>query len=110
MRFSGAVGYATSTETAPGVWRDVIEEKMYIGDVVRDTRRLDQSSLAPPALNANIALGNSFSILADPYAYDNFMNMRYIRWNGDNWTITLVEIKRPRLILTVGDLWNGNTA
>jgi hypothetical protein len=110
MRFSGTVGYATSTETVPGVWMDVITERSYFGDVIRDSRRLDQSSLTPPALNDNIALGNSFSILADPYAYDNFKKMRYVRWNGDTWTITNVEVKRPRLILTVGDLWNGNKA
>jgi hypothetical protein len=110
MRFSGTVGYATSTETAPGVWTDVITEKQYFGDVIRDTRRLDPSSLTPPALNAGITLGNSFSILADAYAYENFKKMRYVSWNGSNWTIDNVEVRRPRLILTVGDLWNGNTA
>jgi hypothetical protein len=110
MRFQGTVGYATSTETAPGVWTDVITEKSYFGDVIRDTRRLESSALTPPTLNENVVLGNSFSILADGYAYDNFKQMRYIRWNGDNWAVTYVEVRRPRLILTVGDLWNGNTA
>jgi hypothetical protein len=106
MRFYGAVGYAESAETAPGVWTDVITEKMYYGDVTRSARRLESTT----TLNDDVTLENSFSILADAFAYENFATMRYVSWNGENWTITNVEVRRPRLILTIGDLWNGNTA
>lgn len=109
MRFHGAVGYAVSTETAPGVWKDVITEKSYYGDVVRNSRRLAAPLLVPPELNNNLALENSFSILADADAYENYMKFRYITWEGNRWTITNVEVSRPRLILTIGELWNGNT-
>lgn len=106
MRFSGAVGYAESQETSPGVWRDVITEKTYLGDVVRNARRLE-----PPALTLNddIAVENDFSIVADAYAYKYFAKIRYVVWNGSRWTVTNVEVRRPRLILTVGRIWNGNT-
>ena len=110
MRFSGAVGYATSTETTPGVWEDVITEIVYYGDVIRNSRRLEAPSLVPPELNANVALDNQFSILADADAYQNFTKMRYVTWEGQRWRITNVEVRRPRLILTIGELWNGNTA
>lgn len=109
MRFHGTVGYATSEETAPGVWSDVITERTYSGDVIRDARRLEPSSAVPPTLNDEIALGNSFSIMADAYAYDNIAKMRYVSWNGSNWRITYAEVRRPRLILTIGGLWSGNT-
>lgn len=109
MRFHGAVGYATSTETAPGVWEDVITEKTYQGDVVRNSRRLVAPLLVPPELNNNLVLENSFSILADAEAYANYLNFRYIKWEGIPWTITSVEVNRPRLILTVGGQWDGNT-
>jgi hypothetical protein len=107
MRFSGAVGYADSQEIAPGIWRDVITEKTYLGDVIRNARRLE-----PPPLTANddIAFENNFSIVADAYAYENFANMRYVVWNGSKWRVTNVEVRRPRLILTVGKVWNGDTA
>jgi hypothetical protein len=109
MRFSGAVGYATSTETAPGVWSDIITERTYYGDVVRNSRRLLPPTLVPPELNDNLSLENSFSILGDAEAYANFMNFRYVEWEGSRWAITNVEVLRPRLILTIGGLWNGPT-
>lgn len=109
MRFHGTVGIATSTETAPGVWQDVITERTFYGDVVRNTRRLVPPVLIPPELNSNLTLENSFSILGDADAYATFMNFRYITWEGNRWTITNVEVARPRLILTIGELWNGNT-
>lgn len=109
MRFHGTVGYAVSTETAPGVWQDVITEKAYYGDVVRNARRLVPPSLIPPELNSNLTLENSFSILGDADAYANYKNFRYVNWEGNRWTITNVEVMRPRLILTIGELWNGNT-
>jgi hypothetical protein len=109
MRFSGTVGYAVSTQTAPGVWKDVITEKKYYGDVTRNARRLVPPLLVPPELNSNLALENSFSILADADAYANYKNFRYVTWEGNRWTITNVEVSRPRLILTIGELWNGDT-
>ena len=109
MRFHGAVGFAASEQTAPGVWQDIITEKSYYGEVVQNSRRLVPPSMVPPMLNANLSLGNSFSIVADADAYANYMNFRYIVWEGTRWTITNVEVSRPRLILTIGDQWNGNT-
>lgn len=106
-KFFGAVGYSTSEETAPGVWTDVITEREYYGDVIRDSRRLAPEQLR---LNDDIALSNAFSLLADGYATDNIIAMRYIRWNGQAWTIQDVQYVRPRLIVQVGGLWSGNTA
>lgn len=110
MRFSGTVGYATSAETSPGVWEDIITERTYLGDVNRDIRRLDPSSAVPATLNDDVKVENNFSIVADAYAYENFMKIRYVTWNGVNWAVTTVEVRRPRLILSIGGLWNGRAA
>lgn len=109
MRFSGTVGFATSVETAPGVWSEEITEYPYYGDVIRNARRLEPPSLTPPTTNPGIALENSFRVLGDDQAYGNINKMRYVSWNGSKWQITNVEVQRPRLILTVGGLWDGNT-
>lgn len=109
MRFSGTVGFATNEQTAPGVWQDVITERAYRGDVVRNARRLEPVLQVPPEANAPLALENSFSILADAHAYENYIHIRYVLWEGARWRVTNVEVRRPRLILTVGELWNGNT-
>jgi hypothetical protein len=110
MRFSGTVGFATSTETSSGVWTDVMTERPYFGDVVRQSRHLEAPSQVPPVTNPGVALGNSFSIVADAEAFGNIDHMRYVHWNGGYWTITDVEVRRPRLVLTIGGQWHGNKA
>jgi hypothetical protein len=110
VRFAGAVGFAVSTETAPGVWSDVITERTYYGDVTQNTRRLEPVSMVPPETNQGISLGNTFSIVADALAYENYIHIRYVLWQGNYWEVTSVQVNRPRLILTVGSLWTGNKA
>ncbi|HOU67169.1 MAG TPA: hypothetical protein PKW49_01125 [Paludibacteraceae bacterium] len=104
-RFAGEIGYSENVQTAPGVWKASISKRNYKGDVLRNNRQLERSD----TVNANIAVNNSFSIVADAYAFQNFFNMLYLRWLGTNWIITNVEVQRPRLILTIGGVYNGNT-
>lgn len=101
-KFYGPVGYAESVETAPGVYTDQITERYYHGDVVRNTRRLQSAD----KVNDDINISNQFSILADPFAVGNFHSMRYIGFMGSKWKITDVEVQYPRLLLTVGGLYN----
>ena len=102
-KFYGVIGYAVSTETTSGVWEDVITEKTYSGDVTRNTRRLESGE----GLNDNINISNLISIIADPYATENFFLMRYVKWMGTYWKISNVDVQRPRLVLTVGGVYNG---
>jgi len=102
-KFFGVIGYATTQETDPGIWEDILTERPYYGDVVRNTRKLDEGT----GLNNDLSIGNSFSIMADGYAMENFYAMRYIEWRGSFWMISDVEVKAPRLLLRVGGLYNG---
>lgn len=104
-RFHGEVGYGNSEEAPPGsgVWVDIIEEFPYTGDVVRNTRKLESGD----SLNDDITVANSISIVADQYAIDHFFNIKYVRWAGVLWTVTLVEVRSPRLILSLGSVYNG---
>lgn len=106
-RFYGAVGYAETIQHPPnsGVWVDLITEQNYMGDIVRNTRKLDGGE----KLNNDISVGNSISIVASPYTIQNFFNIRYVRWMGVLWTVTNVEVKSPRLILSLGGVYNGPT-
>lgn len=106
-KFYGPIGYVAASETAPGVYTtDVVTEHNYVGDVIKNTRRLE----AGENLNDNLTISNTISIVADPFAYQNFYAMRYIKWMGVYWKITSVEVSRPRLILTIGGVYNGDTA
>lgn len=105
-KFYGAIGYATSVETSPDVWKEEMTERFYCGDLIRNSRRLDGGT----QVNDNITISNEISIVSDPYANENFHAMRYVSFMGANWKITSVEVKYPRLILTTGGVWNGPTA
>ena len=104
-RFYDIIGYGETVETVPGVYEDVITERYYYGDVIRNTRRLQSGE----NLNDNLTVGNSVSIVADAYASLHFHNIRYIKWAGALWTVSDVEEQRPRLILRLKEVYNGPT-
>jgi len=105
-RFSGLIGYAVQVEKAPGVWDDRITEHPYRGDVLRSQRSLQNDT---ENLHQRLNVNNSISIIGDPFAYENFFAIKYIKWMGSRWNVTNVEVRRPRLILTIGGLYNGPT-
>ena len=110
-RFHGKVGFIRTIEydpvNHPSVWREEASEREYYGDVMRNTRRWDQNS---GGTNENLVINNTISIVADSFANENIGAMRYVKWNGDLWSITNIEIQRPRIILTIGGLYNGPDA
>lgn len=105
-KYFGRIGYAEQVETVPGVWEEKIIERNYYGDVVRNIRRLESSG----NLNDNINVSMEISIVADPYAIQNFHAMRYIEYMGSLWKLFNVEVNYPRLILQIGGLYNGQQA
>ena len=102
-KFFGSIGYAVTSETKPGVYEKQIIEREYFGDVNRNIRKLENSE----HLNDDINVSNEISIVSDPFANENFYSMRYAEFMGTKWKITSVEVKYPRLILTLGGVYNG---
>lgn len=104
-KFYGEIGYGDSVETptGSGIFVDTITEFSYYGDVIRNSANLRGSEY----LNDNITVSNSISIVADEYAIAHIFAIRYIRWAGELWTVTSVEVKSPRLILSLGNVYNG---
>jgi hypothetical protein len=105
-RFYGRVGYGSSVESKPGVWTDEIVERSYFGDVVRNTRHSEVGM----DVNSGLSLRNSISIVADDYATSHIQAIKYIEYSGTLWTVSDVEVQRPRLILRLGEVYNGPTA
>lgn len=105
-KFYGVIGYAEMAETDPGVWEERIITRSYRGDVTRNSRRLE----AGESVNDDLVLNNQISIVADAYAYHHCYAMRFAEWCGARWKITNVEVQRPRLILTIGGIYNGPEA
>lgn len=105
-KFYGRIGYGATVETVPGVYEDQITEHSYYGDVIRNARKSAQGE----ELNNDLSVQNSISIVADAYANDHFFAIRYVEWAGALWTVSRVEVQSPRLILTLGEVYNGPTA
>lgn len=106
-KWYGVVGYAETVEARPGYWKDQITERKYFGDILKNTNRWYGSS---DSTNDNLSISNQLSILADPYAYQNFHSIKYAEFMGSNWKVTNVEVRYPRLILTLGGVYNGEQA
>ena len=109
MKFHGIIGYATVREGTGeniGIDEDVIEERPYFGDVLRNSRKYEKGE----SVLDELRIDNKISVVADAYAWDNFFKMKYVQWMGALWKITNVEVERPRLILTIGGVYNGPTA
>lgn len=102
-KWFGKIGYANTIETSPGIYEEQITVRSYYGDVYRNTRLLQNSG----SINENINISNQISIVAEPFAVQNFHMMRYVEYMGSKWKISNVEVQYPRLILTVGGLYNG---
>lgn len=105
-KWFGKIGYAVTGETEPGVWEDTIVVRDYYGDLISDRRKRQSSG----NINDDINLANMISIIADPFAIENCSHMAYAEIMGAKWKITEVEVRYPRLILTIGGVYNGNTA
>lgn len=102
-KYYGKIGFALTEETKPGVWEEHIQEKEYYGEILQDTRRWQSSE----HLNDDIDISNRFSIISDPFISTNIHMLRYLTWMGVKWKITSIEVAYPRLVLSVGGVYNG---
>lgn len=104
MRFYGLIGFATTnTDNDDDIWKEEIIAKPYMGDVIRHGWN------AQPAekLTKDIKLNAQISIIADEFAYDFMHLIRYAVYRNAKWEVTAIDIQRPRLILTLGGVYNG---
>ncbi len=105
MKYYGKLGFIEDEETKPGVHTNKIVEKAYKGDVIRNMRNLEQGE----STNDSVDISNTISVVADEQAYRNIHSLRYLEWMGVKWKVRSVEVNRPRLILTIGGVWNENS-
>lgn len=103
MKWYGKIGYGITEETKPGVWTTKPVERFYYGDVTRNYRTLQPGN----QVNDNINISNIISVVADPYATNHFHEIRYVEFGGTKWKVINVEVQYPRLLLTLGGVYNG---
>ena len=104
-KYYGKIGFFTTTEVKPGVWQKQITEKNYFGDVLKNTVRQQSND----NLNDNIVVSNQISIVADPFANENFHSIIYVEYMGAKWKVSNVDVEYPRLKLSIGEVYNDGT-
>lgn len=102
-KFYGKIGYVRTIESEPGIWTEESTEREYYGDVIRNARNINSSN----DINDSINISNNISIVADPYAKENFQYMRYVTFMGVKWKISNAIIEYPRITLSIGGVYNG---
>lgn len=102
-KYFGSIGYAETVETSPGIVKEEIVARDYYGDILRNDRRLEDNG----KVNSDINITNRISIVSDPYAVENFWKIRYVTFMGNKWKVKTVDVEFPRLILTLGGLYNA---
>lgn len=102
-KFCGKIGYGIPTEIKVGVWSNTIVEKLYYGDIVKNVQKFQTID----KVNDDITIANNVSILSDSFALENCKHMVYVELFGSLWKVSSVEIKYPRMELTIGGLYNG---
>lgn len=104
-RWFGKVGYSETLETRPGVWKSQDTVREYYGDIVRNNTRWTGSS---DSVNDNLTVNTQISIVADPFAIEKFHAIKWIEFMGVRWKVDNIDPNQPpRLLLTLGDVWNG---
>lgn len=104
-KYCGNIIFVKVTETVPGVYEEEPFSRRYKGDVEKNWRRWNQGD----GINNNLNVNNTLSIVADSFLYENLGMIRAVEWMGSYWDVSSLEIRRPRLILEVGGVYNGPT-
>lgn len=102
MRWFGNVGYAIAKEIVPGVYKPQVVSRQYSGDAIELSSRWQNSQNQ----NDNLTLDVKISIIADPFAYENFAHIVYVEYMNSKWKVTSAKPNYPRIELTVGGVYN----
>lgn len=102
-KYYGNIGYADFNETAPGVYTPVINEVVTQGEFIRKGARYETTQ----DVNDGVAFSSRVSILADDFALSNVASIQYVTWQNTKWRVTSFEIEHPRIILSLGGVYNG---
>lgn len=102
-KYAGEVGYVTTVETRPGIFTPSEHVRFMRGDIISQSKRYEGGA----KVNDDISLNNRITLLGDAYSFANYMFLKFVTIDGRRWKVSSVEVARPRLILTVGEEYNG---
>lgn len=102
-KFAGKIGFSNTVETSPGIWSSDVIEKTYVGDVIKASLRYQNDS----KVNSDINISKRISIISDVFINNNLHTVKYVTYMGAKWSISEIDVQYPRVILTLGGVYNG---
>ena len=110
-KYSGMIGFreTVESETEPGIWEPHIKDHHLYGDVLKNYVH-NSFDAEFTTTNRTPQCNNTLSLVADPYAYENFHNIVYAEFMGTKWTVSNVEVQYPRLLLSLGGVYSGENS
>ena len=103
-KWYGKIGFTYTGEIEPGLWvENEVIERQYFGDIMSNRWKRQNSG----NVNDDINISNQISVLADPYAMNHVSSMTWIEFSNEKWKVTDIEVQYPRLIITLGGVYNG---
>ena len=102
-KFRGVLGFVYDKETTPDVYTQEVVERTYRGDLMKFSRRWEKTEY----LNDSLTMNEEISIVADSYLLDNLYAIKYVKLKGVAWGIQSITPERPRIILSIGGIYNG---
>lgn len=104
-KFFGKVGLVIMEQTAPGVYMPNTVTVSCYGEVLNVTKRWQG---AAEQVNDNLNIDSRISILSNKFLTENLSHIRFVEWMGAPWKVTSVELSYPRIILSIGGVYNDN--
>lgn len=101
-KFAGRVGYISQEESVPGVWTPIEKIRQMKGDFYMESSRHQNGD----KVNKDISLNHRISLVGDAYAFANYYAIRWIEIDGVKWEVISLEVKRPRITVNVGGIYN----
>lgn len=102
-KYAGNMGFVVETEVSPGVWSATEIIRKVRGDIIGAGHSYDGGN----RINDNITLQHRISVVGDSYLLDHFHELRWVEVRGIKWEVSGVSFSRPRLVITLGGIFNG---
>lgn len=104
-KYCDIIGFCISEDQGNGIFKDRILEKRYKGEIIRQSANNVQND----NLNGDLILNARINILADPYTIRYIGTIKYAYYMNVCWKVTSFELQYPRILISLGGVYNGKT-
>ena len=105
-RWYGKIGFGVTKDVGKGVWKPTIEEREYYGNII-SVRKTAESQ--PYSTNDTVRINTKTSIIDDGFISVNCATIHYVEFMGALWKVAEVTPEYPRLVLTLGGVYESNS-